>query len=158
MMKLFFYAYIILGLQYSYGQSNTVASGSTASGSGGSVSYTVGQIDYSAVSSADGSTSQGVQHAFEISTLGVDDFPTISLDMVVFPNPTTSKVTLKIGNYTSEDLKYEVYDIHGRKLQFNKILEVESEILLNQLPSATYLLMVFDQRQLLKTFKIIKTN
>jgi len=78
--------------------------------------------------------------------------------MVVFPNPTTSKVTLKIGNYTSEDLKYEVYDIYGRKLQFNKILEVESEILLNQLPSATYLLMVFDQRQLLKTFKIIKNN
>ncbi|WP_458628600.1 T9SS type A sorting domain-containing protein [Winogradskyella sp. PC D3.3] len=157
-MKLLFYACVLFGLQYGFAQNNTVVSGGTASGSGGSASYTVGQIDYSAVSSADGSISQGVQHAFEISTLGIDDFPTISLDMMVFPNPTTSKVTLKIGNYTSEALRYEVYDIYGRKLQFNKILEVESEILFNQLPSATYLLMVFDQRQLLKTFKIIKTN
>lgn len=157
-MKILFCAYILLGIQYCFAQSNTVVSGGNAAGSGGLVNYTIGQIDYNNVNSAEGSASQGLQHAFEIATLGVDNFPAITLNMLVYPNPTTSKVTLKIENYNFKDLTYMMCDLQGRQLLFKKIVGTDSEILLDQYPVATYFLMVLDQNETLKTFKIIKNN
>lgn len=157
-MKILFYAYILLGIQYCLAQSNTVVSGGNAAGSGGLVNYTIGQIDYNNVNSAEGSASQGLQHAFEISTLGVDNFQAITLNMLVYPNPATSKVTLKIKNYNSKDLTYVMYDLQGRQLMSKKIVRTDSEIPLDQYPMATYFLMVLDQNETLKTFKIIKNN
>lgn len=157
-MKILFYAYILIGIQYCFAQSNTVVTGGNATGSGGLVNYTIGQIDYNNVNSAEGSASQGLQHAFEISTLGVDNFPAITLNMLVYPNPTTSKVTLKIENYNSKDLTYVMCDLQGRQLLSKKIVRTDSEISLDQYPMATYFLMVLDQNKTLKTFKIIKNN
>ncbi len=50
------------------------ASGSDAFGSGGSISYTIWQLAYTANIGANNSLAQGVQQVYEISTLWVDDF------------------------------------------------------------------------------------
>ena len=51
------------------GQQTIPATGGNASGSGGSVSYTVGQILSSSISGANGSVVQGVQQPYEISVV-----------------------------------------------------------------------------------------
>ena len=76
-------------------QQTTDASGGNAAGTGGSSSYSVGQITYNSISSG-GSVSQGVQQPFEIATLGNDEFPEITLQMNIYPNPTTSFINLNI--------------------------------------------------------------
>ena len=48
-------------------QQNTVASGGMATGSGGSVSYSIGQIDYITATGTGGTASQGVQQVYRLT-------------------------------------------------------------------------------------------
>ncbi len=139
-------------------QNATVASGGNASGSGGSSSYTVGQIAYTNAIGSNGSVNQGAQQPFEIFTLGTNDFPEIVLSMSVYPNPTTAFLNLSIPNYSSENIGYQLFDLQGKILKSDRILQQESQISLENLPSAIYLLTVSDNNKPLKTFKIIKNN
>ena len=52
-------------------QENTVASGGKATGSGGTVSYSVGQVVYTTNAGTNGSLSQGVQQPYVVSTLSL---------------------------------------------------------------------------------------
>ncbi len=137
-------------------QEATVVSGGTAFASNGSTSYSIGQVAYSNSSGSNGSVNQGIQQPFEIFILGTDDFPEISLNMSVFPNPTTSSVNLSIQNYNVEAMTYQLFDINGRSIQSQKITQTETQIALDNLASAVYLLQISDSSKLLKTFKIIK--
>ena len=59
---------LLLGLALTtlYAQQTLNATGSTATGTGGSATYSVGQVAYETNTSAEGSVAQGVQHAYEI--------------------------------------------------------------------------------------------
>jgi hypothetical protein len=92
MIMLFFGAFV----SKTQAQQSTNSSGGNATGSGGKVSYSVGQIVYTSTAGSGGSASQGVQQPYEIFTLGIDDFSNINLTMIVYPNPTTTLVNLKI--------------------------------------------------------------
>ena len=55
-------------------QQATTATGGNASGSGGTVAYSVGQIFYTTNTGTTGSEAQGVQQPYEISiVLGIDN-------------------------------------------------------------------------------------
>ncbi|MDP4204944.1 MAG: hypothetical protein Q8859_03000, partial [Bacteroidota bacterium] len=68
--------------------------GGDSKGSGGSISYTVGQVAYSAILKTEGLVSEGVQQAYEIYVIKstTDD---ITLRCSVFPNPTVDNIILK---------------------------------------------------------------
>ena len=50
-------------------QETIPATGGNASGSGGSVSYTIGQITYRTISGTNGAVTQGIQQPYEISVV-----------------------------------------------------------------------------------------
>lgn len=137
-------------------QQALVCTGGNATGIGGTSSYSVGQVAYANATGTNGSVNQGVQQPFEIFTLGNDDFPEITLQMTVYPNPTTSLVNLKIENHSTDNLQYQLFDLNGRQIQSQKIQQSETPIQLENLAAAIYLLNVFEENKLLKTFKIIK--
>ncbi len=137
-------------------QSNTVTSGGDGSSTDGSVSYSVGQIDYIEATGSGGTANQGVQQPFEFFVLGTDDFANIELFAIVFPNPTTQHVTLKISNQKVDGLSFQLYDLSGRLLLNDTLHSEETTIPMERLSSATYFLAVYNQNTLLKTFKIIK--
>jgi hypothetical protein len=143
-------------------QSALAASGSNASGSGGTASYTIGQVAYTSTSSSSGDVSQGVQQAFEIFSLGVDNFPKISLSMSVYPNPTTDFVILKTGEYALEELAYQLFDLTGKQISNQKITTNETKIPMEGLAISTYLLKVIAKdkagQNIIKTFKINKNK
>jgi len=150
----------LLGLTiplFTNGQEALSSSGGNAKGSGGSVSYTVGQVAYSSNTGNSGTITQGVQQPFEILVItGIDEAKGISIECSVFPNPTSDFVKLKVESYKIENLSFQLYDINGNILQ-NKILEGnEIQIFMSNLVPATYFLKVKDQNQEIKTFKIIK--
>ena len=138
-------------------QSNTLAAGGDATGSDGSVSYSLGQIDYIYATGSGGSANQGVQQPFEIfEVLSTEEVNHIQVVAGVFPNPTVNNVTLVIKNVPVDDMSYHLYDMNGRMLLEQKLRDSETMIPMERFASATYFLSVVDQGSLLKTFKIIK--
>jgi hypothetical protein len=155
-MKKTLFIFVVLMSFSSIAQQATVSSGGNATGIGGSVSYSVGQVAYTTQTGSTGSITQGVQQAFEIYTLGVNDFPEIKLSMSVYPNPTISTITLKVEDLSLNDLNIELFDIHGKKIQTEKIQNTNTIIELENLPSSIYILKVESGNKTIKTFKIIK--
>jgi|SRR5690554_434647 len=143
-----------LGLTGLHAQESINASGGDATGSGGSASYSVGQVVYTTNTGSTGSVAQGVQHAFEIYTLGVEDIEDILL--TAYPNPTTDYLTLELNAVTYSDVTYQLFDIHGRLLRSHKITDNHTQIAMSDLPAAVYFVKVSQGNNEVKTFKIVK--
>ncbi|GAB5399654.1 MAG: hypothetical protein Aureis2KO_12390 [Aureisphaera sp.] len=133
-----------------------MATGGEAIGSGGTISYSVGQIDYSQTEGSGGTISQGLQQPFEIFVLGTDEHPNIQIEMAVYPNPTRSNLTLRLNSIPLDGIRITLFDLLGRSLYEHTVISEETIIPMETLTSSTYLLMVRDDKSLLKTFKIIK--
>ena len=146
---------LLLGLGLSQAQATT-ATGGDASGSGGTVAYSVGQIVYTTNTGTAGSVAQGVQQPYEISiVLGIDNH-SINLELTAYPNPTTNYLTLNIGKAEVSTLNFQLYDISGKIIESRKIISNSETIGTENLPSATYFLKVNNDNNEVKTFKIIK--
>ena len=146
---------LFLGLNNANAQQATVASGGNATGSGGTVSYSLGQIDYISNISSSGTTMQGLQQPYEIFTTGISTIA-IDLKLSVYPNPSMDFLTLHFENYILENAIYQITDMNGKLLESNKIIGSQTQICLDGLVSATYLLKVSTDSKELKVFKIIK--
>jgi len=155
--KLSVVLFLVIGLTGLHAQEAIPASGGNASGSGGTVSYTVGQVVYTSNTGANGTVAQGVQQPFEISVVtGIEEAKGISLEMVVYPNPTSDFIRLIIENYDIKNLNYQLYNINGSLLLGKEIESQESYISMQTFAPASYFLKVFQDKRELKTFKIIK--
>lgn len=144
-----------LGLTAQAQQAST-ATGGNASGSGGTVAYSVGQIVYTTSTGISGSVAQGVQQAYEISTtLGIDNH-SINLELTAYPNPTTNFLTLYIVNNELSTLSFQLLDLTGKLIENRKITSNSETIAMENLPTAIYFLKVVNNNKELKTFKIIK--
>jgi hypothetical protein len=139
-----------------HAQQTTTATGGDASGSGGTVAYSVGQIVYTTNTGTTGSVAQGVQQPFEISVvLGIDN-NAINLEVTAYPNPTTNFLTLNVGKAELSTLNFQLYDISGKLIESRKIISSSETITMENLPTATYFLKVTNNNKEVKTFKIIK--
>lgn len=133
--------------------------GGAASGSNGTVDYSIGQLYYSVNSGTNGSAAEGVQQAFEISIISeIKKVKGISLECSLYPNPVVESLELKVGieDISNSSFSIQVFDINGKLIQ-SKILELnETTIDMRNLDPATYFLKLSDNRKELRTFKIIK--
>ena len=137
-------------------QENTVAAGGEATGSGGSASYSTGQIVYTEKTGTGGSESQGIQQPFEILvTTGVDE-KSIDLVMNAYPNPTTDYLTLKIESEEFKSMSYQLIDMQGKIIESEKLTTNTTSIKMEGLPKSTYIVNVIDNNKSIKTFNIIK--
>jgi hypothetical protein len=139
------------------GQQTIPATGGNASGSGGSVSYTVGQILSSSISGSNGSVVQGVQQPYEISVVtAVRNTEDIRLKCLVYPNPTEGSIKLVLESDDLENLRFRLYDINGILLQDEKVKGSETKISLENFLSSVYFLKVLRNNSEVKVFKIVK--
>jgi Secretion system C-terminal sorting domain len=146
-----------LGLTGIQAQEGATAAGGEATGSGGSVSYSIGQVIYTTNTGSNGSVSQGIQQAYEITAVtGIEEAKGINLILSAYPNPTTDFLTLNVENYNNQNLSYQLYDISGQLLESNKLYSNQTMIVMSNYSDATYFLKVIDNNKEVKTFKIIK--
>jgi len=139
------------------GQQAITTTGGEATGSGGSSSYTVGQLFYSSQSNTNGTITEGVQQAYEIFVISsINEAEEIQLSIKAYPNPTADIITLDLGEYESKDLVLQIYDMNGSLLQSKEIYESNTKISLEGYASSTYLIRLVDDNKKVKTFKIIK--
>lgn len=142
-------------------QSAVVSVGGDAQGNGGSVSYTVGQVAVQTVANSNGSVSvaEGVQQPYEIMTVGVDDYPQIVLDAVVYPNPTDNVAQLRLNGFEipAAGLRAILYDGSGKRLQTIPVTGDLTPFQIGQYATGTYYLEVRDEKRILKTFKVVRS-
>jgi hypothetical protein len=156
-VKLIIVLLLSLGLKGLQAQETIPATGGNATGSGGSVSYTLGQVVYTANTSNSGTISQGIQQPYEILVISaIEETKGISLNCKAYPNPTTDCLVLKIeGEVQVQSIVY-LYDINGKLILSECVAGNEITISMNNLVSATYFLKVTQNNKEMETFKIIK--
>lgn len=131
------------------------ASGGNASGSGGTVSYSVGQVVYTTNTGTNGSVAQGIQQAYEISVItAIEEAKDISFS--AYPNPTADYLTLEVNDFQRSSIRFQLYDMNGKLLQSEKITNLQTTIFMGDLATATYFVKVIRNNKEVKTFKIIK--
>ncbi|MDD2548569.1 MAG: T9SS type A sorting domain-containing protein [Bacteroidales bacterium] len=157
-----FFAAVLLftfyfSLSTAVAQESVNTTGGEANGSGGMVSYSVGQVVYTTNTGTDGSVAHGVQQPYEISAVtGIEEAKGINLTVSAYPNPTRDLLTLKVENYKSETLFYRIFDLSGKLLEVSRLTNYETQIAMSKYPPALYLLKVYDSQKVIKVFKIIK--
>ena len=151
----------MLGVMPAFAQSAIVPVGGDAQGNGGSVSYTVGQIAVQTVTNSNGSITivEGVQQPYEIQTVGVDAYPQIALDAVVYPNPTDNVAQLRLNGFEipADGLRANLYDGNGKRLQTIPVTDDLTTFQIGQYATGTYYLEVRDEKRILKTFKVVRS-
>ena len=131
------------------------ASGGDATGSGGSVAYSVGQIVYTTSTGTTGSVAQGVEQAYEIYSVGIKE-TTLNISLSVFPNPTSDFLTLKVEDYNNETLSFELLDEQGKLILSEQITNQETQVAMSTLARGSYFINIVQTNKQIQTFKIIK--
>jgi hypothetical protein len=145
--KLKYTAFLFLiGITGLLAQESISTSGGNASGNGGSVSYSVGQLFYTAFTGNGVSVLQGVQQPYEISVVtGIDEIMEITLSVLIYPNPTTDFIILNTESSAIQSfrsLACQLFDMNGRLLESKIIDGSQTRIDMSQLSPATYFLKV----------------
>jgi len=100
---------------------------------------------------------QGFHQGHYIIT-SIEQMSDLQFDINVFPNPTTDFIQLKIQTEKFENLHFTISDLSGKILFTEKQIIENQQIILSNYLTGVYFLSVYKQNQLLKSFKIIKTN
>jgi hypothetical protein len=137
-------------------QNGTVSSGGEASGTGGSASYSIGQVDYITENGSGGTITQGLQQPYEILVVTGMEAKDINLSASVYPNPTADQVTLSVKNLSVSNMIYILSDVQGKTIKRNNLSGNETQVRMDELSKGIYFLKVLDSNKEVKTFKIVK--
>jgi len=155
--KIFYTLLFFIGLYPAsmLAQESPVAGGSDGSGSGGTISYSVGQVLYTTDNGSTGSVAKGVQQPYEVFVVtGIAE--NIRVQISAFPNPALDYLTLQVSGQDWNGFSYQLYDLQGKLMENKAITSDETRIIMSNLPVAAYFLKVNDSGKEVKTFKIIK--
>lgn len=148
---------LCFGVNVLFGQEAVVPAGGNATGSGGTVSFSTGQVFYLFLPGASGSLSQGVQQAYEIYTVGIVEAG-LPFSLSVFPNPTSNRLTLLVKDFNNEKLQFQLYGLSGKLLLSDGVSGPQTLIEMGAFPPGIYLLNVILDNRNVQSFKIIKNN
>ena len=147
-----------LGSVKTHGQTSILSSGGNATGSGGSISYSVGQIINSTIAGPDGSISNSVQQPYEISVItSIENHGSINSDFKLYPNPTGGLITLTIDPFDNDmNIRFLLYNLEGILLVDRMVEDEITDIRLDNYSYMIYFLVVIKDNMEVQTFKIIK--
>ena len=130
--------------------------GGVITGSGGTVSQSLGQLVYTSEESASGSMAQGIQRPYRLASVEIKPLAP-ALNFSVLPNPTDGDLLLRLSDKPEENPVYKVTDLQGRELLDGPVSFPETQIRLSGFASGTYLIQIRDkQNKPLQTLQIIK--
>lgn len=136
-------------------QSAVLATGTNALGGNGSVSYSVGQTAYQ-YKGPNSQVLEGVQQAYEITTLSTNETVTAQEGILLYPNPTRDYLYIDFTSAPYKGSEYQLFDAQGKMIKKDVISQSKSELDLSSLPSAVYIIRLNQNGGNLKTFKVIK--
>ncbi len=146
---------LLVSIGTSFSQSSINSGGGDLTGTGGTASFSIGQVVYTSNTSPSGTIEQGVQHAYEIYTVSTDHTEA-KLNAKVFPNPVNGNLNLQIDGYKDKNLSYYLFDTNGKLIGTEPIEDTTTNIETKHLPQAVYLLELRSKTDRISCFKIIR--
>jgi hypothetical protein len=156
MKKIILVLLILFTIHFVHSQTTIASSGGTAIGSGGTSTYTIGQLVYTTNGQSNGTIAQGVQQAFEFQVLSNSEFLSENLTLLAYPNPTSDNFVLSISDNFQDNLTYSLFDAQGKQLINGIISDSIIQITLENFANGIYFLKVANPNLSIKIFKIIK--
>ena len=100
-----------------------------------------------------------MQQPYEIQAVGVEHYPQITLNAVVYPNPTENLAQLRLNGFEipSGGLRAILYDGSGKQLTSIPVTEDLTAFQIGHYATGTYYLELRDGKRVLKTFKIVRS-
>lgn len=136
-----------------------ITTGNDATGNSGSVAYSIGQVVYTYIGQSLHTVAQGIQQQVKNANLEIPEVPAeTKAEIVVYPNPTTDYVNIKLKDLesTNEKRSYQLYDIQGRLIKQSTINDTETQVSLSGLRTSIYILKVNFNNKAFQSFKILK--
>ena len=136
-----------------HAQQAVVPAGADAGGAGGSMSWTLGQIDPISTTSAGGTVAQGVQQPMEFLVLALS--PDAAAPVIVaMPNPAHEGITLQLDDATATF--YRVLDATGREVISGRSTGSSTYIPTATWSAATYHIQLLRNGTHMATVRVIK--
>jgi hypothetical protein len=148
----------VLVTTVSLAQNNTVVSGGQATGAGGSVSYSLGQIDYLNKANSTGYINEGNQQPYEIFLSTAINESVLYSEITVFPSPTTDNLFLNVAMSDIKNMSYSINNVDGKLIFSQELYEMKTSVNMNNLSNGVYFIKVLDKNKIVRTFKIIKNQ
>ena len=145
-----------LSTQLLFSQDAVVPSGGEGQGSGGTISYTVGQVFYHYYPGDEANITEGVQQAYEISVITDSDLDVYNFHLTAFPNPVVDRLVLESEVSNPLPLGWRLCNLTGQVLRQGTLEASRIEINTHDLAAATYFIHISQDDQTVQTFKIIK--
>ncbi|OGS76818.1 MAG: hypothetical protein A3D31_17700 [Candidatus Fluviicola riflensis] len=138
-----------------FAQSSPVAAGGDVSGAGGSLSYSIGLIDYVQLDEANGTLYEGVQQPYELFSVGLEEWDS-NVSISAYPNPMTSQLTIAFPDEVLGDMSFTMTDESGRVIQYGLLETKETVIDVLGLARANYFLTVYKKDRSVRVYKLVK--
>ena len=127
-----------------FAQSNIVTGGGNAASSTGSVSYSIGQIDFQYSSTADYSVSEGVQQTYSFDTaLSINDIQ-YDFQLSIWPNPSADEMNIEFTTSYESPLSLTVTDVNGAVVAKRSVTQGQYNFDVNTWASGTYYISLSD--------------
>ncbi len=136
-------------------QQTVSTTGETITNSTGSISYTIGQVDYISIETAF-SLSQGVQQVYTKSPVTYISTLENSITVSVWPNPIVNSLFVKINNNAASGFSYQIFSIEGQLIEIKKIISNNTTIDTHSYNTGVYIISIIHANNPSIRFKIIK--
>lgn len=147
--------YMLLTVVSAYAQQAVLPAGGEAIGSGGSVSYSVGQVAYTTNGSSSGTLTQGVQQPYEVIATSLEEEHNGQLMATAFPNPASSLINIHLQSMVDNG-NYRLVDGLGQLVLQGRLGGTDDTIDMAALPAASYTLLLFRSDTPIGSFTVIK--
>ena len=136
------------------------SSGTKMTQSNGSLSFTVGELVVLSQTDVEGNTlGGGFTVGATLTTVIIQETDAASMDVNVYPNPTTELINIQINHSTADQIVISITDLHGKEVYSGKYAGISNVIGINTASYATgaYMLTLKNlNNRVLGTYKIIK--
>jgi len=138
----------------SFGQNALSAAGGHFKTSGGSTSFTVGQVAYVLKKGTGSYLNEGVQQVYTKKTTPIEELVYLK-EVQLYPNPSEEILNITLPNLDGSTTSYIIRDNMGKEVRNGIIISNKSEISIRDLPSGSYFLFLKTKKEN-SIFKIVK--
>lgn len=160
-MKKYVLGTALLGLAFGLqAQSVVLTAGGEGSGTGGTLSSSIGQVFYQVASGTNsGTASEGVQQAYQVIVAATTGVLKENQSIKVYPNPVRKRLTIDLVDFDNlEGTRLHLYNMLGQEVKTKGLNAATTELDLGYLAVGSYMLRIEQAGKLLKTYKLIKSE
>lgn len=154
-MRIIFLLLLFVFCHTMMAQQVVATAGGTLDNLNGSMSFTIGEGVANTLTKGDKTLTQGFQQG-SVSVIEIKKPTDSDITIIVFPNPVSDRLTLKIDREDVSGFQYLIFDINGKLVSQKNLISNETEVPVNNLSKGSYFLKVQTGVKELRTFKIIK--